>query len=181
MIGNALARGIYFGLLGWKLEGNFPKLPKYLVAVVPHTSWLDFFVGLMVRSITREKINFIGKKELFGPLTAWFFKSLGGASIDRSGGKGNVEGIVSLYASRNVFRLALAPEGTRKKVSQLKTGFYHIAQQAGVPIIPVTFDYKNKKVSIHPPFYSTDSQSEDFKFLEGIFKGVVGYNADKSF
>lgn len=81
---NLISRFIFFKLLNWKLIGHFPTLPKYIVAVVPHTSWMDFFVGLMVRSISKEQINFLGKKELFSPLTSWFFKSLGGAPIDRS-------------------------------------------------------------------------------------------------
>ena len=73
-MGNVIARFIYFRLMKWKMNGEFPVFPKYIVAVVPHTSWLDFFVGLMVRSISKEQINFLGKKEVFSPLTAWFFK-----------------------------------------------------------------------------------------------------------
>ncbi|MBT7676892.1 MAG: acyltransferase, partial [Flavobacteriaceae bacterium] len=80
----ALFKFIYTRLLGWKLVGTFPKELKYIVAVVPHTSWRDFFIGILVRSISGESINFVGKKELFSPLTAWFFKGLGGAPIDRS-------------------------------------------------------------------------------------------------
>ena len=114
-MGNLLSRFIYFSLLRWKLEGRFPDLPKYVVAVVPHTSWLDFFIGLMVRSISKEQINFLGKKELFTPYTSWFFKGLGGAPLDRSGNKGAVDAIVQAFDSHQKFRIALAPEGTRKK------------------------------------------------------------------
>ena len=78
----------FLKLLGWKIEGKFPKLLKYVVAVVPHTSWVDFFVGLMVRSILGEKINFVGKKELFTPYFGWFFRLLVGIQIDRSGSGG---------------------------------------------------------------------------------------------
>jgi 1-acyl-sn-glycerol-3-phosphate acyltransferase len=73
-MGNLISRFIFFKLLNWKLIGRFPTLPKYIVAVVPHTSWMDFFVGLMVRSISKEQINFLGKKELFPLLLLGFSK-----------------------------------------------------------------------------------------------------------
>ena len=69
-MGNLFSRFVFFKILSWKIMGRFPKFSKYIVAVVPHTSWLDFFIGLMVRSISKEQINFLGKKELFTPLTA---------------------------------------------------------------------------------------------------------------
>ena len=176
-----LSKFIYTRLLGWKLIGVFPTDPKYIVAVVPHTSWLDFFIGILVRSISGESINFVGKKELFTPLTSWFFKGLGGAPIDRSGNKGSVESMVAVFEAHEKFRIALAPEGTRKKVSKLRTGFYHIAKKAHVPIVPVSFDYGNKKVVVHPIFNTTVNEKKDFEFLEQLFKGVEGYALDKSF
>jgi 1-acyl-sn-glycerol-3-phosphate acyltransferase len=180
-MGNLLSRFIYFSLLGWKLEGRFPDLPKYVVAVVPHTSWLDFFIGLMVRSISKEQINFLGKKELFTPYTSWFFKGLGGAPLDRSGNKGAVDAIVQAFNSHQKFRIALAPEGTRKKVEQLKTGYYHIAKKLEIPIVPVAFDYKNKKVIIHAIFKPTQEEQKDLKALTLLFKGVEGYSKERSF
>ena len=167
--------------MNWKIVGSFPSIPKYVVAVVPHTSWLDFFVGIMVRSILRESINFVGKKELFTPLTAWIFRSLGGAPIDRSGNKNSVESIIAVFNAHQKFRIALAPEGTRKKVNVLRTGYYHLAKKLQIPIVPVAFDYKNKKVVVHQPFHTTENESEDLKALEKQFKGVEGYSKEKSF
>ena len=178
---HSLSKFIYTRILGWELVGVFPTLPKYIVAVVPHTSWLDFFIGLLVRSISRETINFVGKKELFNPLTSWFFRGLGGAPIDRSGNKGSVESMVAVFESHDKFRIALAPEGTRKKVNALRTGFYHIAKKANVPIVPVSFDYENKKVVIHPNFITSADEKKDLQFLEKLFMGVKGYSPEKSF
>lgn len=175
------SKWIYFKLLGWKIEGDFPSLTKYIVAVVPHTSWHDFFIGILVRSISGETINFVGKKELFGPLTGWFFRKLGGAPIDRSGNIGTVDALVNVFEKHSKFRLAIAPEGTRKKVLQLKTGFYHIAKKLQIPIVPVNFDYGNKKVVIHPLFYTTANEKNDFELLDLLFKGVIGYSAEKSY
>tara|TARA_Y100001935_G_C17265818_1_gene489099 strand:+ start:332 stop:874 length:543 start_codon:yes stop_codon:yes gene_type:complete len=171
----------FLKLLGWKIEGKFPKLLKYVVAVVPHTSWVDFFVGLMVRSILGEKINFVGKKELFTPYFGWFFRLLGGIPIDRSGAGGSVQSIVRLFKENKKFRIALAPEGTRKKVKQLKTGYYHIAQELKIPIVPVTFDYTNKKIIVYPSFYSTNNKFMDLKKLENLFRGFNGFSKAKSF
>ena len=172
---------IFLKLLGWNIEGRFPKLSKYVVAVVPHTSWIDFFIGLMVRTISGEQINFVGKKELFTPFLGWFFKLLGGTPIDRSGPGGSVKSIVKIFGEHKKFRIALAPEGTRQKVEQLKTGYYHIAKQLKIPIIPVTFDYGNKKIIIHPRFYATNNEYRDLKKLETLFKGFVGFCEEKSF
>ena len=163
------------------MTGTFPKLPKYIVAVVPHTSWVDFMLGIIVRSISGESINFVGKKELFGPLSGWFFRSLGGAPIDRSGNKGSVDSMVAVFDAHTKFRIALAPEGTRKKVTQLRTGFYHIAKRLQIPIVPISFDYENKKVVIHPIFNTSKNEKKDMDTLESIFKGVVGYSKKNSF
>tara|TARA_B110000467_G_C18150530_1_gene383926 strand:- start:289 stop:792 length:504 start_codon:yes stop_codon:yes gene_type:complete len=167
--------------MNWTIVGTFPSIPKYIVAVVPHTSWLDIFVGLLVRSISGESINFVGKKELFNPLTGWFFRSLGGAPIDRSGNKDSVESISAVFDAHQKFRIALAPEGTRMKVDKLRTGYYYIAKRLKIPIIPVAFDYENRKVIVHPNFYPTNDEQKDLKVLETIFKGVSGYSKNKSF
>lgn len=161
--------------------GTFPTLPKYIVAVVPHTSWLDLILGVIVRNISGESINFVGKKELFGPLTGWFFKALGGAPIDRSGNKGSVDSMVAVFDAHTKFRIALAPEGTRKKVTQLRTGFYHIAKRLQIPIVPISFDYENKKVVIHKIFNTSKNEKKDIDALESIFRGVAGFSKKNSF
>ena len=81
---HTIAKFIYFKLLGWKTVGEFPKLDKCVVAVVPHTSWMDFFLGLLIRRVINQDINFIGKKSLFEPPFGWYFRWMGGAPIDRS-------------------------------------------------------------------------------------------------
>ena len=176
-----LSKKIYFNLMNWTIVGTFPSIPKYIVAVVPHTSWLDIFIGLLVRSISKESINFVGKKELFTPFTGWFFRILGGAPIDRSGSKDSVESIAAVFDAHDRFRIALAPEGTRKKVYKLRTGYYYIAKRLKIPIIPVSFDYENKKVIVHPNFYTSNNEQNDLKVLETLFKGVSGYSKEKSF
>lgn len=171
---HVLAKFIFFKLLGWKMIGEFPKLNKCVVAVVPHTSWVDFFLGLLVRRVINQEINFIGKKSLFKPPFGWYFRWMGGAPIDRSKSSDTVTAIVNIFNENEVFRLALSPEGTRKKVEKWKTGFYYIAKNANVPIILVAFDYGHKQIKFSKPQFPSDNIDEDFKSYKAFFKGVVG-------
>lgn len=170
----SLAKFIYFKLLGWKLNGQFPKLDQCVVIVIPHTHWLDFFLGLLIRKVIKEEINYIGKKSLFKPPFGWFFRWTRGAPVDRSKSSNTVDNIVQIFKERKVFRLALAPEGTRKKVIQLRTGFYHIAQKANVPIVMVAFDFGKKEIKIGDPFWVADNQESDFAKIRDFYKGVKG-------
>ena len=173
---------IFFRILGWKIEGEVAKeIHKCVFIVIPHTSWYDFFIGLFVRGILNIEINFVGKKELFVFPLNYYFKSIGGAPLDRSGNKNLVDSIVEIFNQRKTFRLAIAPEGTRKKVETLRTGFYYVALKAQVPIIPVAFDFEKKTVSIATPFYPTGNIEEDFKVLLKPFQGVMGKHKAQSF
>ena len=173
-----LAKLIYFKLLGWKIVGNtnFSKdqLKKVVIIAVPHTSWHDFYIGLLLRKVVDIRVNFIGKKELFKWPFGYYFKAVGGRPIDRTPGQNKVESIVKLFENEDEFRLALAPEGTRKKVDEWKTGFYYIAKAARVPIIMFTLDFKNKQNKISEPFYPTNDKEADFKFMRAFYEGVEG-------
>ncbi|GAB4164788.1 MAG: 1-acyl-sn-glycerol-3-phosphate acyltransferase [Winogradskyella sp.] len=173
-----LAKYIYFKLLGWKIVGNtnFSKdnIKKAVIIAVPHTSWHDFYIGILLRKITGVKTNFVGKKELFRWPFGYYFRAVGGKPLDRTPGQNKVEAIAKLFEQEDEFRLTLAPEGTRKKVDNWKTGFYYIAKAAKVPIIMFTLDFKNKQNKVSEPFYPTDNFEEDFKFMTSFFEGVEG-------
>ncbi|NJB35049.1 MULTISPECIES: 1-acyl-sn-glycerol-3-phosphate acyltransferase [Flavobacteriaceae] len=177
----SLSKFILFRLLGWKLEGNFSKLKKYVIIVIPHTHWLDFPLGVFVRKIVGLDMHYIAKKALFKPPFGWFFRWTGGTPVDRNKNNNTVDAIVALFDEKDEFRLALAPEGTRKKVTSLKTGFYHIAKKAGVPIVMVAFDFRNKAVRIRDPFYPTSDIIADFKLIFEYYDGVTGKVSENSF
>ena len=173
-----LAKFIYFKLLGWKIAGNVnaskDTVKKAVIIAVPHTSWHDFYIGVLLRKILRLKTNFVGKKELFvGPL-GWYLRAIGGAPIDRHTKENKVKAIAKLFEDRNEFRMAMAPEGTRKKVEKWRTGFYYIAKTAKVPIIMFTLDFENKQNKISEPFYPTNDMEADFEFMRSFFKDVKG-------
>ncbi|HET8855473.1 MAG TPA: 1-acyl-sn-glycerol-3-phosphate acyltransferase [Salinimicrobium sp.] len=114
---NWLARIIFFKFLGWSLKGEVPvQLKKAVFIVVPHTSWHDFYLGLLVRRIMGMNIKFVAKMELFRPSFGWFFKWMGGTPLDRTPGQNKVEAIAQIFNEKEDFLLAIAPEGTRKKV-----------------------------------------------------------------
>jgi 1-acyl-sn-glycerol-3-phosphate acyltransferase len=173
---------IFFRLMGWKIVGTIESdIKKCVIAMAPHTSWHDFYLGIFTRGITQIEINWVGKKELFNFPFGKYFKYMGGAPLDRTGGLNKVDAIAEVFKKKEVFRLAIAPEGTRKKVSEFKTGFYYIALKAQVPIITVGMDYGNKVIRFGKPFFPTGNIEEDIALICQDFKGVKGKIAANSF
>jgi 1-acyl-sn-glycerol-3-phosphate acyltransferase len=169
----------WFKVLGWKITGRFPpELRKYIMAVGPHTSNWDFFLGVAVRSILQlQQAKFLGKSQLFKPPFGWLFRALGGFPVERSGNKDMVEQVTAIIKVHDDFRLAMAPEGTRKKVERLRTGFYYIAKAANIPVIPVGFDFGNKQVVIGQPLWPTTIE-HDMPILVRFFAGIKGRNPE---
>lgn len=166
-----ISKFIFNTILGWKLVGDFPKdIKKYVVIAAPHTSWQDFPIGILARNTSNIKINFIGKDSLFKGPFGFIFRSLGGTPVDRSQSHNLVDAIVKVFDSKEEFRLALSPEGTRKKVEKWKTGFYYIAKGANVPIVMATLDFGNKQVKFSEPYYTTDNKEKDFEYFQSFFK-----------
>lgn len=170
-------------LLGWTIMGHevTRRLPKSIIAVVPHTSNWDFPLGILVRSASRIKTRFLGKKSLFRPPFGWIFYALGGYPVDRSKHTNLVDATVKIFNRKETFSITLAPEGTRSKVDQLKTGFYYIAKKANVPIVLTAFDFGKKQVRFAPPFYPTDDFDADWQFMLNYYIGVEGKNKELSF
>ena len=139
-----LGRVIYF-LMGWRLE----PLPSYfsgkhVIIGFPHTSNMDTVRAFAGFRIIRRTGHIMIKKEWFVWPVSFFLKAIGGIPIDRSASRGVVEQMVEIFKTRDEFLLAIVPEGTRKKVPTIKTGFWHIARAANVSIICWYLDNKNK-------------------------------------
>jgi 1-acyl-sn-glycerol-3-phosphate acyltransferase len=168
-----------FKVLGWEVIGQFPKeLNKYVVAVAPHTSNWDFLVGICARSILRMKnTKFLGKSSLFKPPFGWIFRALGGYPVDREHKHDMVEQVAGLIRSHDQFILGIAPEGTRKKVEKFRTGFYYIAKAAGIPIIPVGFDFGRRQVILGTPLMPNNFDA-DMETLKSFYRTIKGKNPD---
>jgi len=140
---------LYVWITGWKIHNNFPyHLDKCVLIVAPHTSAWDFVVGLAI--------------------------STGGFPVDRFNKHNMVDQVVQLFNSHEKFVLALSPEGTRKKTDRLRTGFYHIAKNAGVPIVMIGLDFGKKEVTFSEPVYTTNNEVEDFKKIITFFAPLQG-------
>jgi 1-acyl-sn-glycerol-3-phosphate acyltransferase len=167
-------------ITGWKIRGHYPyDLKKLVIIVAPHTSAWDFILGLAVRSKLRlGHVRFLGKKELFDGPFGFFFRWLGGIPVDRSSAHNLVEQVVEKFQAAEEFSLVLSPEGTRRKVERLKTGFYHIARQAQVPLLMIGFDFGKKEVVIDTPFETTENTEADFHRIIQFFGSLHGKNPE---
>ncbi|MGC4102073.1 1-acyl-sn-glycerol-3-phosphate acyltransferase [Ferruginibacter sp.] len=167
---------LYWKFSGWKVVGEFPYQYKKMVLIVaPHTSSSDVIIGFAARHHLKiHHAKFLGKKELFDGPFGFIFRWLGGTPVDRFSKQGMVEQVVAYFANNENFLLAMAPEGTRKRVDKLRTGFYHIAQQAGVPILPVGLDFKNKQLVLGEPLFTTNDEAADMKKVIAFFAEIRG-------
>lgn len=167
----------FFKVRGWKTEGDFPySLKQSVIIAGPHTHNVDFLLGLAVRKqLHFEFVQFLGKKELFNPITGWFFRLLGGHPVDRGKKSNMVDQVVALYGKHERFHIALSPEGTRTKVEKFRTGFYHIAKNAQVPILMMGFDFGQRRVVFADPIYPSDNEKADMRLIVDFFKQFKGY------
>ena len=172
-----LSKFILNKIIGWRVIGYLPKNEKYVIAVVPHSSYFDLIIAVLIRTYSGLKIKFIGKKELFNPITSYLFKFLGGIPVDRTKKSNIVDEVVELFELGKIKILAIAPEGTRKRVEKWKTGFYYIALKAKLPILMVSFDYIRKEVKINNKFYPSGDIDKDFIELEKKVNDVLVRNS----
>ncbi|SDM47289.1 1-acyl-sn-glycerol-3-phosphate acyltransferase [Siphonobacter aquaeclarae] len=165
-----------FRLAGWTVSGPVPhNLPKFVLFVAPHATSNDFYVGVGARAYINIWIYYLAKKELFRPApVSWFLKKMGGYPVDRSRHLNFVDSVVALFNEHEEFRICVTPEGTRKDVSELKTGFYYMALGAQVPIVFCGFDYGRKAVLFGEPFYPTGNWDADKKVMAAFFNQVQG-------
>jgi len=162
-------------LINWKIEGDIPdELARYVIVVSPHTSNWDFFLGVAVRGCKGFHANYLGKASLFKPPFGFFFRYLGGIPVDRSKNTNLVDQVVIEAKKRKKFGLAIAPEGTRKKVSQWKTGFYYIAVKAEIPIIPAQMDWERRVVRFLEPYYPTGNIQMELPYIQSKFENIKG-------
>lgn len=161
-------------MIGWKVVGNYPDVKKFILIVAPHTSNWDFVIGIIARFAMGRKVYFLAKHQLFNPLSGWFFKSLGGFPVHRGKKHDLVEQVVSEFQQHDEFILGITPEGTRSPVTRWKTGFYHIACKAEVPIVMVGFDYQKKEMAIQQPVYPSGDIEKDFSKITAYFSTVKG-------
>jgi 1-acyl-sn-glycerol-3-phosphate acyltransferase len=169
---------LLFELMRWRVHGNMPDLPRFVVIVAPHTSNWDFVVGVSALLGLDLRANWLGKSGLFKPPVQVLLRRLGGIPVDRSSPHRMVDQMAAEFAAREQLVLGIAPEGTRRKVAQWRTGFWHIARRAGVPIVPVALDYGRRVAVIGAPFQPTDSMEADILELRRRYEGIEPFRPE---
>lgn len=168
--------------LGWRIDIAYSSLPpKYVLIAVPHTSNWDFPLGLLARSALGLNIKYVGKASLFRPPVGWLFRWLGGYPVERSRRTGYVEAVVDIFNRKEAFAMCIAPEGTRSRVEQLKSGFYYIALGAKVPVVMARFDWANRVITVSAPFCPSGNKALDFSHIDSFFIGALGKNPEQSY
>lgn len=159
-------------LLGWRFEGELPNTPKCLIIAAPHTSNWDFVIGMLAMLATGLDANWMGKASIFAgplkPLLIW----AGGIPTVRDQNAGAVEQRVRVFQEREKLVVGIAPEGTRSATEQWRNGFYHIAEGANIPFLPLYWDYDKKVLGLLPLFYPSGDKEADIAALKALFKNV---------
>lgn len=178
-----ILRGMFhlaFRILGWRVDGSLPDIPKFVLIGAPHTSNWDFMIFLALALHLRADVRYMGKAELFRSPVGGFFRYCGGYPVERNKSQGLVEQMAQIMKDAERFILVIAPEGTRHKVHEWKTGFYHIARRAGVPVVAAFIDSSIKTCGIGPTFALTDNLEADIKSIQTFYAGKVGVHPHKT-
>jgi 1-acyl-sn-glycerol-3-phosphate acyltransferase len=178
----ALAKFLFHTLWGWKIDVPYPRhIRKSIVVAMPHTSNWDFPIGVLIRPIMGVNIAFAGKSSLFFFPLGILMKWLGGYPVDRSKHNNMVDAVVDIFKKTDDFILCITPEGTRSKVTKLKTGFYHIALKANVPIVCCKFDWGHRTTGFSEPIYMTGDYETDLQKILDYFKDTKGKNPEDDY
>lgn len=163
-------------LLGWTTLADFPREKKYVVVAAPHTSNWDFPLGILAAKALKLEIAWIGKHTLFRWPYGWFFRAIGGIPVHRDESRNLISQIAAIIDAADELVMAVAPEGTRSKTDHWKTGFWHIAKAAKVPIALAYLDFGKKQVGLGGTFYPSDNIEKDFDLIRNYYKDHRGKN-----
>ena len=166
---------IFLKIMGWKLVGEVPKEVKKAVLVcAPHTSNWDFPLALASFAIAELKVNYFIKKSWFFFPMNLLFKATGGVPVDRTKNHGLVDSMTQLLQESDEMIIAVPAEGTRSWVPKWKTGFYHIAKSARVPIIMGFVDFKKKEFGFGPLLNLSGNFKKDMSKIQVFFEDKSG-------
>ena len=168
-------------LMGWRIEGELPRLDKFVAIGAHHTSNWDFVIFIALKFVLRLNARWFGKHSIFRWPFGGLMRSWGGIAIRLDRKLNTVEQAIQAFREHDEFILGLSPEGTRKKVERWKMGFYHIALGAGVPIVPGALDFANRRVVIGAPFQPTGDAEADLQVLLAFFRPYVPKKPEYAF
>ena len=159
---------------GWTLDRTNPPVTNCVVIAAPHTSNWDFILMLLFAGAFGLKISWMGKSNLFIKPFGYFLRLIGGISINRRKKNQIVDHMISLFRQRDNFLLVVPVEGTRARANFWKSGFYHIAKGANVPILPTFLDYGNKRGGFGVPIITTNNLLSDMQKIRDFYAPFKG-------
>lgn len=172
----ALLARLLLKVSGWKVVGQTPALPRYVLIAAPHTSNWDFLLMLLAMLQLDVDAHWMGKHTLFarpfGALMLW----LGGIPINRSQASNTATQIIERFSTTDELVVLITPEGTRSQVERWKTGFYHIAVGAQVPIVLGYVDAANKTLGLGPLFRPSGDLQQDLPLIQAFYADKTGIN-----
>lgn len=174
--GSTLSRAAFKQLYlrqGWSFEGEFPNFPKAVAIVSPHTSNYDGLYAFLAMLGIGIEVTIFGKDSLFKSPLKHLLKWIGVIPVKRDTPQGLTQQIVQAIHERDKIWVAMAPEGTRKSAKKIRSGFYHIALGANIPVVMFAFDYDHKVIRCLGSIEMTgDYESDLHKILE-YYRGKI--------
>lgn len=161
-------------LFGWNLVAELPPVQKYLLIGAHHTSNWDFPLVLLMMAALGLRLRWVGKDSLFKGPQGFLMRWLGGIPVERGARRNFVGQIIDLYNQRKEMVITIAPEGTRRAVDHWKTGFYHIAEGANIPVAMGFLDYPTKTCGVGGYFYPTGNIEADLNILRKFYETKIG-------
>jgi 1-acyl-sn-glycerol-3-phosphate acyltransferase len=165
---------ILLRIFGWRTDVIPPRTTRYVLIGAPHTSNWDFVVILLLMAAEEIPVRWLGKDSLFRWPMGVFWRSMGAIPVNRRESTNLVDQVAALYDSCDDLIIGLSPEGTRKKASRWRSGFYYIALQAKVPIVMAYLDYENKVCGLGLSLKPSGDIQADFKMIKDFYSGIVG-------
>jgi 1-acyl-sn-glycerol-3-phosphate acyltransferase len=165
-------------LMGWRAEGlsvaAIASEPRFVLIAAPHTSNWDFPITLMLCFVLEMNVVWMAKASLFAWPIGWLSRWLGGIPIDRGASNNTVQATIDTFARRQRLIVIVAPEGTRGKVTHWKSGFYHMAHGAGVPIGMAYLDFRRKAGGVGQFFTTSGDIESDMQAIRQFYSGITG-------
>jgi 1-acyl-sn-glycerol-3-phosphate acyltransferase len=174
-----LARWL-LSLRGWKVIGTTPTVPKFVIIAAPHTTNWDFPITLLAATALNMRVKWLAKHTLFKFPFGGIMRALGGIPVDRTASHNMVENAIQILKDSTRLGLIVPPEGTRSKSTRWRTGFYHIAKGAHVPIVCGFLDYRKKEGGIGLTFIPTGDIEADMQQLRTFYGGITGKHPENT-
>lgn len=171
---------IFLKLTGWHVATDWPDgVDKSVIIAAPHTSNYDGVVMLAMAGWYRQKLSWMGKASLAKGPFGGLVRRAGCIPIERSKSADFVSLMAQAFDEAESLHLAIAPEGTRDANPDWKTGFWHIAQSAGVPFLCAVLDFGPKEMRLEGPIMPSGDIEADMAVIVSLYRDAKGRHPER--